>query len=394
MTLDDDYKSIERNTLAECIKFISDECDSAALQLPVTYPTADLGHATRGAALALKSRVLLYAASDLYNTSSWAGGYSSPELISIGSGDRTARWQAAADAAKAVIDLAGTGYALTNNYVNLFKTFNNNELIFVQRNSASNSFERASYPIGYNLGNSGTTPSGNLVDAYEVKVDANTAEPFDWNNPAHAASPFANRDPRLGFSILLNNTTFKGRPVECWAGGLDGPGKDLSTRTGYYIYKYLDPNLDLLLNTTSVHSWILIRLAEVYLNYAEALNEAQPGHADISTYLNRVRQRSGVNMPPVASGLTQAEMREKIRHERRIELAFEDHRFWDVRRWMAGETYFNVPLRGIRITKNVDDSFGYQVINVESRGFEPKMYFYPIPQTEINITGWSQNPLW
>jgi hypothetical protein len=99
-------------------------------------------------------------------------------------------------------------------------------------------------------------------------------------------------------------------------------------------------------------------------------------------------------MPPVASGLTQAEMREKIRHERRIELAFEDHRFWDVRRWMAGETYFNVPLRGIRITKNVDDSFGYQVINVESRGFEPKMYFYPIPQTEINITGWSQNPLW
>ncbi|GAB2594653.1 RagB/SusD family nutrient uptake outer membrane protein [Spirosoma areae] len=393
-SVDDNFDAIKRNTLAECMQYITAECDSAAKNLPIVYalPATDLGRATRGAALALKSRVLLYAASDLFNTPTWAGGYANPTLISL-TGDRQARWKAAADAAKAVIDLAGTGYALHSNYRNLFITnsYTLPEIIFARRNSAANTFEKANYPIGYDLGNSGTTPSQNLVDAYELT----NGTKFDWNNPAHATAPYTNRDPRLGLNIILNNTAYKGRNVESWIGGRDGRGVVNATKTGYYLKKYVNESLNLLLNNTSVYSWNLIRLAEVYLNYAEALNEASPGHADIKTYVDRVRTRTGVAMPVLPAGLSQAEMRERIRNERRVELAFEDHRGWDVRRWMQGPQYLGTPLMGVEITKNADATFKYKPVVVENRVFEPKMYLYPIPQGELNASkGLVQNPLW
>ena len=396
LSIEDDYSGIERNSLDECIKFITEECDSAAAKLPLTYSTTDLGRATKGAALALKSRVLLYAASELFNNSSWAGSFAHPELISL-TGDRTAKWQAAADAAKAVIDLAGTGYSLSSSYSTLFSptTFSNSEVIFCRRAGASNSFERANYPVGYDYGNSGTTPSQNLVDEYEVKVNSTTAESFNWSNPAHSSNPYADRDPRLGFSILVNNTTWKGRPVECWTGGRDGKPIANSTKTGYYLKKYVNESNNLITGSTSVHTWIFLRLAEIYLNYAEALNECQPGHADIKTYIDKVRQRTGVSMPVLPSGLNQGETRERIRHERRIELAFEDHRFWDLRRWMLAETALSAPLKGVQITKNIDDTFTYNVTDVENRVFNPRMYLYPIQQNEILIAkGLVQNPLW
>lgn len=389
-SVDDNVQDVTRNTLAECMQYITSECDSAAKNLPLTYAATDLGRATRGAALSLKSRALLYAASDLFNTVTWAGGYAKPELISL-TGDRQARWKAAADAAKAVIDLAGTGYALHSNYRNLFITnsYTLPEIIFARRNSASNDFEKANYPIGYDLGNSGTTPSQNLVDAYEMTDGTK----FSWNNPVHAAAPFANRDPRLGLNIVLNNTTYKGRAVESWMGGRDGKGIVNATKTGYYLKKYVNENLNLLLNNTSVYSWNLFRLSEIYLNYAEALNEASPGNADIKTYVDRVRTRAG--LPALPAGLSQAEMRERIRNERRVELAFEDHRGWDVRRWMQGPEYLGAPLRGVDITRNADGTFTYTPIVVENRVFEPKMHLYPIPQGELNTSkGLIQNPGW
>ena len=391
-SVNDDFQSVKRNTLAECVQYITAECDSAAKNLPVTYSATELGRATRGAALALKSRVLLYAASDLFNTPTWAGGYANPELISL-SGDRQARWKAAADAAKAVIDLSSTGYALNTNYRNLFITnsYTLPEIIFSRRNGSSNDFEKANYPIGYDLGNSGTTPSQNLVDAYEMT----NGTKFDWSNPVHAANPYANRDPRLGLNIILNNTAYKGRNVESWTGGRDGKGIPNATKTGYYLKKYVNENQNLLTNTTSVLSWNLFRLAEIYLNYAEALNEASPGHADIKTYVDKVRTRTGVAMPVLPTGLSQAEMRERIRNERRVELAFEDHRGWDVRRWMQGPQYLGAPLMGVEITKNTDGNFSYKPILVENRVFEPKMYLYPIPQGELSTSkGLIQNPLW
>ncbi|HLN56273.1 MAG TPA: RagB/SusD family nutrient uptake outer membrane protein [Bacteroidales bacterium] len=392
LSLDADLKQINRNSLQECVTFIVSELDSAAAKLPKKTINTNLGKITAGAAMALKSRVLLYAASDLYNNPSWAGSYANKELISL-SGDRTARWQSAANAAKAVIDISSeAGYSLAANYRALFQTYNSPEIIFTHRAGASNSFEKASYPIGFDKANSGTTPSQNLVDEYEVKIDANNAVAFDWNNPAHAADPYASRDPRLDMSVVVNNSKFKDRAVEIWEGGKDGAGKPLATRTGYYLRKYVDETLDLLQEKTSVHSWIYIRLAEVYLNYAEALNECQPGNPDIKKYVDLVRQRA--SMPPIAAGLSQAEMRDKIRHERRVELAFEGQREWDLRRWMQAESRMNAPLKGVSIRK-LNAGFAYQPVTVESRVFTPKMYFYPIPQSELNIqTNWEQNPLW
>jgi hypothetical protein len=388
LSIDDDLRSIQRNTLDECIQFIVVECNAAADGLPVTYPSASLGRVTKGAALALKSRALLYAASDLFNTPSWASGYAHPELISV-TGDRMERWKAAADAAKQVIDLAT--YNLASDYGSLFRTFNNPEIIMARREGASNSFEQANYPIGYDLGMSGTTPSQNLVDAYEMADGSK----FDWNNPAHAAAPYENRDPRLARTVLTNNTFFKDRPVEAWTGGRDGQGTPLATRTGYYLRKYVDENLNLLQGNTSVHSWILFRLAEIYLNYAEALNEYDPGNPDIKTYVDLVRARPGVEMPPLPDGLNQAEMRERIRNERRVELAFEGHRFWDVRRWMVASETLGSALAGVDIAKTGTDQFTYTPVNIENRVFEPRMYFYPIPQSELLLAGeWTQNPLW
>lgn len=396
LSLEDNFQDVRRNSLSECIQFIVDECDIAAAGLPVTYSNTDLGRATRGATLALKSRVLLYAASELFSNPSWAGGFDQPELISL-TGDRLEKWKAAADAAKAVIDLEGAGYHLHNDYRALFITnsFTFPEIIFTRRNSSSNDFERANYSVGYDLGQSGTTPSQNLVDAYEVKINNNEAVPFDWDNPEHANLPYSNRDPRLGLSVIVNNSFYKGRNVETWKGGRDGEGIVNASRTGYYLKKYVNENLNLLQNNTSVKSWHLFRLADIYLSYAEALNEYDPGNPDIATYVNFVRQRPGIDMPAIPSGLSQSEMREKIRHERRVELAFEDHRRWDLRRWMEAEENLSSPLKGVDVERIGEENFSYNPVVVENRVFTPNMYLYPIPQGEILISNQiKQNPGW
>lgn len=389
--------SFPRNTLDSCVNFIVKECDDIALGLPIKYTEQEnLGRATRGAVLALKSRVLLYAASDLFNSpEKWASGYANKDLISVKPIDRKERWKRAADAAKDVIDLTDAGYALSNNYQGVFRSYTDAEIILARRDGASNDFEKANYPVGYDLGNSGNTPSLNLLDDYEM-LDGTV---FDWNNKNHAANPYKGRDPRLAFTILSNMTKFNGRPVECWTGGRDGKGVPRATKTGQYLLKYIDPELNLLEGRTSVHTWILIRLAEVYLNYIEALNEYQPTHSDIKIYYDKIRRREGIKMPELPDGLDQDAVRQKIRHERRIELAFEDHRLWDARRWMIaadnemGKGVLNIPLRGLEIL-NRGGVPSYSPIEIEKRNFELKMYLYPIPQGDLDIAGWSQNPLW
>ncbi|MFN3490472.1 MAG: RagB/SusD family nutrient uptake outer membrane protein, partial [Emticicia sp.] len=401
LSIEDDFSSIQRSSLSECLQFITAECDSAAAKLPLNASTApyvvasDLGRVTKLTALALKSRVLLYAASELFNNPTWAGGYANPALISLPAGDRTARWKAASDAAKAVID-AGALPTL-GAYKNLFNTFNNAEIIFTRSNGASNQFERTNSPIGFNLGQSGNTPSQDLVDAYEVRVSATSAVKFNWNDPVMAANPYANRDPRLGLTIAVNNSSFgtPARNLQIFTGGLDAKPIVNATKTGYYLRKYQIESLNLLNGNTGVHSWIIFRFPEIYLNYAEALNEWSPGNADIKKYVDIVRSRTGIAMPPLPAGLSQTEMRERIRNEKRIEFAFEDHRFWDVRRWMQGPEFLGKPLTGVEITRNSDNTFKYTPTKVEDRSFSPKMYLYPIPQSELNIAkGLVQNPLW
>ncbi|MDR0541525.1 MAG: RagB/SusD family nutrient uptake outer membrane protein [Dysgonamonadaceae bacterium] len=393
LPLEADFTAINRNSLSECFQFILDECDSVSVDgaLPAKYGSEDLGRVTKGAALALKSRVLLYMASDLYNSPQvWAQGYAHNELISIPSGNRSQRWKAAADAALKVINLTEAGYNLLTNYTQLGKTFDNPELIMVRRRDANNYFEQINFPMGYPGGRGSVTPSQNLADAYE-RMDGT---PFDWNNPVHSANPYSGRDPRLDFTVYRNESKFREVTLQCYTGGANGKGILKATTTGYYIRKFIDENLDLQLGRSSVHSWPLFRISEMYLNYAEALNEYDPGNPNILLYINKIRGRNGVSMPPVTV-TDQNLVRERIRNERRIELAFEEHRLWDVRRWMIAHEVLNKPLYGIEITKH-DTGFSYKKIEVEKRVFDPKMYFYPIPQNILLMKGnqWVQNPLW
>lgn len=375
-----DSLNLSRNSYDECVQFIVSECDSAAANLGATVTDNDLGRATKGAALALKSRMLLYYASDLNNK-----------------GHVKERWIAAAKAAKEVIDL--NVYQLEGNYRGLFRSTTSKEIIFAHRYAAGNGFERANYPIGYDGGSSGTTPTQNLVDAYEMS----DGSAFNWNNPDHAQHPYDNRDPRLAMTVILNNSQWKGRAVEAFTGGRDGAGVDRATKTGYYLKKYVDENLDLLLNKTSVHTWILFRLGEIYLNYAEAMNEAYGPDQDPQGFgltaiqaVNKVRDRATVKMPLLQTGQwNTATLRTKIRNERRVELAFEEHRYWDVRRWELGVTLFNSPVYGVKITRTNATTFKYERMEVEGRVFQPKMYWYPVPQTEkMKSPALTQTPGW
>ncbi len=393
-SLNDDYANTPRSSLQACVDTIVKICDTAADSLPITRTKEELGRLTSGVAKALKSEVLLFAASDLWNDPSWAGSYSHPELISLPTGDRAQRWKAAADAAKAVIDMEGKAKYRLDSYSSLFgeNGFRSNEIIFCRRNGADNNFERNNLPISYDNVTGGNCPTQNLVDAFQVK-EGNKARDFDWSNAKDAANPFANRDPRLRTFIVLNNTFFKQRNVEAWTGGRDGDGVRNATPTGYYLKKYVNPNSDLTKDEKTVHTWIYYRLAGIYLNYIEALNEYDPGNADIKKYYDKIRNRNGVKMPGLPSGLSQAEVRKLIRQERQVELCFEGQRMFDIRRWMDKEA-LSEPIRALRITKN-GNSFTYSPYVLGQRVFSDKMYFYPIPQADINKDqALIQNPLW
>ena len=390
-SLQDDYSILKRNSLQEVIDFIVDECEALIDDdgLPLNYEeNLDYGRITKGAALALRSRTLLYAASDLYNNNLWAVGYENPELIST-TGNRQEKWAAAAAAAKDLIDLEDSPYKLSDDYRKIGRDANDSELILFRIENKSNDLERINYSIGFVGGGTGNMPTGNLVDSYQMADGSK----FDWNAPDAKANPYGNRDPRLKMSVITNNDTYKGRPIEIWEGGRDGQPIERSTTTGYYLRKFLDENIDLLQNGSSVHVWIYFRLSEVFLNYAEALNESDPGNPDIKKYVDLVRSRPGVNMPGMTVA-NQNDVREFIRNERRVELAFEDHRAWDTRRWMIADKPENLIIRGVKVTIDPYGSFIYQPVEIEKRVFEPQMYFYPIPENEINITGWPQNPLW
>lgn len=336
LSINENYQNLERPTMADCITFIKNECDSAANDLDLT-PWRDetaLGRATKGAALALKSRLLLYAASPLYLD--WQNTSESVKP------SNQAQWAEAAKAAKAVIDLGQ--YTLHPQYESLFKNaFNSNEYIWMRRYTASSSFESYNFPVSYG-GKGGMNPSQNLVDAYEMKDGTE----FSWNNSVHKAHPYLNRDARLNATIILNDSVWQNKKVESFIGGKDGKYKTNATKTGYYLKKFANSEVNILTGGGVVgHTWPIFRLAEIYLNYAEALNESEPSNPDILSYLNAVRQRAG--QPAIVAGLSQERMREHIRNERRVELAFEEHRAWDLRRWKIASQTLGANLGGVEI---------------------------------------------
>ncbi len=382
LSINGNYENTPRPTMKEVVDFIAKECDIAADTLELT-PWRNVndafGRATKGAALALKSRLLLYAASPLYVDFGDTNEANKPTDVAL--------WKSAADAAKAVIDL--NQYELASSYADLFKNdFQNKEYIFVRRYAANSDFEKSNFPVSFG-GKGGTNPSQNLVDDYEM-LDGT---PFDWSDPAKAAQPFENRDARLGATILMNMAPFKGKKVATYPEGADASPNPNATKTGYYLRKFLNEDVNIQTGgSSSGHVVPLFRLAEIYLNYAEALNECDPTNPDIALYLNKVRNRASL---PNVSALSQEQMRAVIQHERRVELAFEEHRSWDVRRWKIASSTLGAPLMGVQIERKPLGGYTYMPVKVEQRVFQPKMYWYPIPQSEVlKLKQWKQNNGW
>jgi hypothetical protein len=407
-----DQYQVPRASFEETVNFIVADLDTAASLL--TPGGRRLGAATQGAALALKCRVLLYAASDLYARPS-----ATAETGYIG-GDQTARWQAAANACKAVMDLGR--YSLTpaptsKAYHDLFAKGNPGETIWARyfQSSGGESHNQGLWlsPNGYNSW-SGDTPLQEHVDKYET---ADGSE-FSWADSAEAADPYANRDPRFYANVLYNGAVWRPRPPGLDAldpvgiietGWFEMPDNTLragldtresfvqnwnGTKTGYNLAKFTDEDL-LPDRQQQFNPWPFLRYAEVLLNYAEAA--AELGLAtEAASALNQVRARVGMPAVPPDGGPPRTLM-DRIRQDRAVELAFEEHRYFDVRRWMiAPQAYTNG--HGIRVTGRLDPTgkpltyngqvnryrYEYQVIQVDERLWNDKAYFLPIPQDEMD----------
>lgn len=369
---------VPRSGYDDVVKYIVSEIDNYKDSLVVNWNsyTDQDGRFTKGAALALKSRVLLYAASPLHNPA-----------------NDVDKWKAAAAAARDVMTTSGLNYSLyTGGYRNYFiggNSVGNNETIFAVRRPAGNTPETNNYPIATPGGSSGITPTHNLVADYEY---IGTPDPSD---------PYKNRDPRLAATVVTNGSQWNGRVIDESKGGTDDMSKANTSKTGYYLKKFLTDNLNLVNGGTAQHNWIIFRYAEILLNYAEAMNEAYGPDALPAGYpltarqaLKMIRDRASVSLPAVTV-TSVAGFRDAVKHERRIELAFEDHRYWDLLRWKDAETVLNRPVTGVSVTKSQTGTYSYQVFNAATRTFRsPAMYYYPFSRAEItNSKGTlEQNP--
>ncbi|GHV24242.1 hypothetical protein FACS1894176_00080 [Bacteroidia bacterium] len=422
----DDDLNIPRNTLQEVADYITNEispdvagscyadlhaAQSVANDADPDNPGSMIGHVNQGVALGILSRLHLYLASDLYNESR-----------------DPAKWQTAAAWAKRLIDLNvyalynedGTGTA--EKPVSQFAMvgavdFPNKEMIMINLTAAASiSIELLNAPMGYvySGGTAGlvssrgfTSPSQNLVDAF-LTVDGKSI--YNNYDPAQGyiaeyndQTPYNNRDPRLGRFIFFNGSRWLNRIVETFQGGMHNGAQSgvYYTRTGYYLKKFLGDAENKNQYDNLYHHYQMIRYAEILLNYAEAVNEYDPGnHDEIERGIIALRKRAGINagdderygLPAVYD---QALMRTIIRNERRIELCFEEHRFWDIRRWKIAEDVLNKPVRGVKIIRNEDRSLTYEYVDAAPSSFRSFMYWYPIPRLELwGNKALEQNPGW
>lgn len=442
--------AIARNSWEECVNFIIADLDKAATLLDGQPDTP--GRTTKLAAMALKARVLLYAASDLHDVptasskSATIAAYGHPEYLGYTSGSRTTRWQAAKDAAKAVLNVA-TGYKMNlsapvtpsegkSNYISLAMGGGSAaadkaasvELIF-QRTMTPLYTEENNWPLGglhFGTNNgpngyhcwAGNTPIQQLVDDYEM-MDGSK---FDWNNSTHASAPYSNRDPRFYATVLFDGADWKPRPSD--VSGIDpmnqiqtgyyddGKGGTVNgvdtressvenwngSRTHYYVRKFIDPDPNVVdnLTGTQVIPWPFIRYTEVALNYVEACIELGLD-AEAQDWLNKIRFRAGLP----ATSETGSALRERYRNERRIELAYEEHRYHDARRWMIASTTVGRGIKDVHVQATLKAGktalvpykydptvydYSYTVqdnTSNETRKWVDKMYFRVLTRTEM-----------
>ena len=405
--LGDDVQ-LPRNTFAQCIDYIVRELDEIKDDLR-SLPMADateFAHApTKEACLAMKARVLLYAASPLFNEKPLEAGN---ELIGYPSYD-SGRWNLAAQAAKDLIDQYGPKgkgtLNLAQDYRNIFVDFyggNNPELIFFRPVGKNKSIETANGPLGFSgnsLGNGNTNPTQNLVESFLMKDGTKYVS-------TSVDDPFKNRDPRLDFTILHHGSRWLNTTLDTQVGGTHNPSGAQYSRTCYYMAKFMKDYQTSSNYEDNIHLWVMYRYGEVLLNYAEALNEVAlaGGTIDNKEVLNsliQLRKRACIEPGnenyyglPAPQNYDAAEMREIIRNERRIEMAFEEQRYWDIRRWRIAEDIFKEPLKGLNI-QVVGNKTIYNEVNVLSAEFDTKRYFYPIPYSEVIKNGnMIQNPNW
>lgn len=378
---------VKRATTDESFAFVVKELEEAADLLPDSYGSlsVDVGKANRYSAKALLGRVYLFWASPLFNPT----------------GDMT-RWEKAAEINKEVID--ADVYQLHDDFRRIMLDKNNEEEVFsVQflKPFREHGWDSWAMPDSRSKQSAvARSPLQEFVDAFEMKNGKGINEEGSGYDPAN---PYVGRDPRFDATLIVNGSTFgfQGLPVYMYVGApIDGINLPYATITGYLMRKGTDEsNSDYYGNAGSDQNWPELRFAEVLLNYAEARNEALAA-PDQSVYdaVERIRQRAGLNPYQLPQGLDKAEMREKVRHERYIELAFEQKRYWDLRRWkIALETLHGKTFHAMYITRQANGSYTYEA-KPATQGpyvFQEKMYFMPIPQREIEKNpNLEQNPDW
>ncbi len=359
-----------QSTYDQAVDAIVSDCDAAALLMPDAYPDDSYnGRPVSWTPLAFKSRVLLYAASPLNNPA-----------------NDKAKWQRAAIAAKVIVD--SKKYRL-GTLSTIFTSLYNSEIIFAARAVNRNDIENYNYPVSYQ-GLGYMNPTEDLVQAFGMtaKTYKNRMADFDPSDP-YSLENARKREDRLKYTVFFNGSRLKDTTVSTFVGGKDGLfSSPTATKSGYYMSKFVDQSLDLAKGNTSLRAWVYMRYAEILLNYAEALNESDnvANNTAIVNALDLLRNRANLRTFDTSDKTLlkdQDEMRKYIKQERRLELAFEEHRFWDLRRWKDAETVLNKPVNGIRITKDDAGDFAYTVFEADTRVFDPKMYWYPIPRTEI-----------
>ncbi len=381
--LEDPNMMIPRNSYEECVKFIVDEMGAAANLLPTSHSGKNFGRVTKGAALAMKARMLLYAASPLWNTT-----------------NDLAKWDAAAKACEAVLDL--NMYSLDNNYKGLFLNPNSSEIIFqrLYTSEFGHWYDWQNTPNGWS-GYSATCVLQEMVDSYELENGMLPDSSVIYKNAT--SDPWVGRDPRFYASIVCDGQNFRNGVVDFWVnedgktGGSDSEfGVDAwnYSKSHYTIRKFMNESLTGIWRDKGNQPWIYCRLAEVYLNYAEAM--FQLGKEDVAReYVNKIRFRARGGKAGILPDVTESgdALLERIQRERKVELAFEEHRFFDVRRWKIADKTENGDVHGINITLMKNGDKKYKIFPLQKREFKSQHYLLPIPQTERNKNSLlDQNP--
>lgn len=422
-----DAMQIPRSTYDSCVDYVASELDKAAAVLPKVPSTngqpsdVQYGRATVGIALAVKARLLLYAASPLYNGNTDLAGFKTKAGAPfINQTYDLQKWKKAADAAKAIIDLGlySLYYDASNDpvksYTGVFLQQWNSEQIFNRKSNSLPNFDVNAMPRIAG-GWDGIAATQEQVDAYfmtdgkpitESSLYSETG--FTTVGGVQVSNMYINREPRFYASVIYNNCVWQGgkmqsaQPISFFASGPNGKNGHPTdwSKTGYLIRKNVAPQTN---NgsggngTQYARPLCLFRLGEVYLNYAEALNEVDPNNPDILIYLNLIRARAGIPQYGSSTDIpvpgSQSDMRTRIWQERRVELAFEELRWFDIRRWKIA-TQVMGDMHGMDINK--DDNSFYTRIVASQHLFRPiASNWWPVSQYDMDRNkNYVQNPGW